>query len=396
MDLSTLKFILDNNDLGTVALVFLLYVVVVLTPLCGLLYVVYFLLTLPLRRKERARIFIDLLESGMAEGLSPEQALAISAPRPVRPLGKRFNTFASHLSAGLRLSQALDLVPNVVPPQVAAMLRAGERVGDVRKVLPACRVHLAGPLSQVRAAINYLVLIAFLVNPVAILVPLFISTRVLPRFFEIFSAMIPGASLPAFTRFVFGETRTFVLLQIIFLVVIMATLVVYIAGPRSQRWLNSFFPGAGDRLAFALPWKRKRLLRDFSSMLAILLDSGMPEAEAVTLAAESTANTAIIRRAETVRGLLRKGTPLPQAMSAMDNVGEFRWRLKNAVHRRRRFFDALQGWHEALNAKAFQQEQAAAQVTTSGLVLINGLFVGCVVLAVFLVLISLIQGATLW
>lgn len=396
MGLNTVKSILESNDPGTVLLVFALYVCLVLVPICVLLYIIYFLLTLPLRRKERTRIFLDLLELGLAEGLSPEQALAISGAQPIRPLGQRFNRFANSLGSGLRLSQALDLTPNVVPPPIAAMLRAGERMGDVRKVLPACRVHLNGPVSQVRAAINYLVLIAFVVNPVAIVIPLVIATRVLPKFQMIFSEMMSGANFPAFTRFVFGESGVFAVLQIGLLLLMAVALVAYVAGPRAQRWINQVIPNAGDRLAFALPWKRKRLQRDFSSMLSILLDNGMAEPEAVTLAAESTANSAMVRRAEIARESLRKGVKFAEAVSALDEAGEFRWRLKNAAHSRKGFYRALAGWHDALDAKAFQQEQSAAQVTTTAIVLLNGAFVACVVIAVFIVLISLIQGGTLW
>ena len=44
--------------------------------------------------------------------------------------------------------------------------------------------------------------------------------------------------------------------------------------------------------------------RDFSTMLAILLDSGVPEPEAVTLAADCTANRVFRQRAaRAVEGL---------------------------------------------------------------------------------------------
>ena len=62
----------------------------------------------------------------------------------------------------------------------------------------------------------------------------------------------------------------------------------------------------------------------------------------------------------------------------------------------RGFLSALNGWHEALDAKAFQQEQAAAQLTTTALVLFNGFIVACVVIGLFLPLVALIGAATLW
>jgi hypothetical protein len=57
---------------------------------------------------------------------------------------------------------------------------------------------------------------------------------------------------------------------------------------------------------------------------------------------------------------------------------------------------ALSGWHEALDAKAFQQEQTAAQVATTLLVLLNGAIVACFVIGMFVALIQLINNAILW
>ena len=54
---------------------------------------------------------------------------------------------------------------------------------------------------------------------------------------------------------------------------------------------------------------------------------------------------------------------------------------------------ALRGWHEALDAKAFQQEEATAHAVTSGLVIVNGIVVGLVVTAVFGVIITMINAA---
>ena len=54
---------------------FLLYILTVLAPTCALLYAVYFILTLPLRRNERARLFVDLLELGLSRGRTPEAAV---------------------------------------------------------------------------------------------------------------------------------------------------------------------------------------------------------------------------------------------------------------------------------------------------------------------------------
>jgi type II secretory pathway component PulF len=138
------------------------------------------------------------------------------------------------------------------------------------------------------------------------------------------------------------------------------------------------------------------LLRDFSTMLSVLLDADLPEPQAINLAAECTANHLITRRAETVTQQLERGVPLTDALAALDDGGEFRWRLANAAHGHGGFLRALAGWHEALEARAYQQEQAVSQLVTTSLVLLNGVFVALVAIGMFQMFTSVIERMVLW
>jgi type II secretory pathway component PulF len=382
--------------IGMMALAFVLFLFAGVVPICGISYVIYFLLTLPLRRNERARLFLDLLELGMQEGRTPETAITGASASRDRSLGVRFHLLAAYIEQGMRLSQALEQVPRVLPPQVRAMLSTGERIGDIRKVLPACRLLLRDSVSSVRGAHNYLILLAFAVTPFVVLVPLMLRAYVLPKFLEVFGQMLGGEMLPGFTRLVLGGSDIAMAIQIGIVGFIWLAALAYLGGPRLHGWIHRALPGTQDWLLIRLPWRRKRLQRDFSVMLAMLLDAEVPEAEAVSLAAQSTANLAIIRRANKVRALLQEGVKLPEAMRALDNSRELHWRLSNALGRGAGFVRTLTGWHEALDAKAFQLEQTAAQVTTTVLVLVNGLIVGSLLIAMFLLIIMLINQASLW
>src|SRR2546426_10043749 len=97
---------------------FLLYWVAGFLPACGAIYLIYFLLTLPMRRNERARFFLDLLELGLKEGRAPETAIIEAAASRDRSLGARFHLLAAYLAGGRRLSQGLDQVPRMLPAQV--------------------------------------------------------------------------------------------------------------------------------------------------------------------------------------------------------------------------------------------------------------------------------------
>ncbi|MGO8929014.1 MAG: type II secretion system F family protein [Limisphaerales bacterium] len=391
--------LLHSDPLQAIAglgLAFVVYLLLGLLPVCGAVYVIYFLLTLPLRRNERARLFLDLLELGLQEGRSPEAAVTGAAATRDRSLGVRFHLLAAHIEGGLRLSQALEQVPRLLPAQIRAMLKTGERIGDIRKVLPACRLLLRDSVSSVRSALNYLILLAFAITPAMFVGPIFIRVMVLPKFKEVFSGMLEGQQLPAFTRLVFEGNGISTAIQVGIVGIIWLATLAYVGGPRLHSWLNRAFPGAQDWMLCRVPWRHKRLQRDFSAMLAVLLDAEVPETEAVSLAAQSTANVAIIRRAQKVRALLQEGVKLPEAIRALDNSRELQWRLSNALRRGAGFVRALTGWHEALDAKAFQLEQSAAQITTTVLVLVNGLIVASFMIAVFLVLITLINTAALW
>jgi type IV pilus assembly protein PilC len=296
----------------------------------------------------------------------------------------------------MRFTQALERVPRLLPPQICAMLKTGERIGDIRKVLPACRALLKDGVSQVRGALNYLVLLAFAVTPFTVIVPLLLRVKVLPSYKAVFEGMLDGQLLPAFTRFVFATNGIGIIIQVAFLCLVWLAMFAYIGGPRLQRWIQYALPGVPDWASWQFPWRRKRLHRDFSAMLAVLLDANVPEVEAVALAGEATNNCMLRHRADRVRSLLVKGVKLPEAIHVLDNSKELSWRLTNALRRGSGFLCALAGWHDALDAKAFQLEQAAAQIATALLVLLNGLIVGSIVVAIFLALINILNGAALW
>jgi len=360
-----------------------------LTPLILLACAANFFVSLPLRRQERARFFLDLLETALQRGdLVEETLISISESRDRAP-GVRFHLLVAYIKTGLRLSEALERVPRFLAPKVAAMLRAGEAMGDLRKVLPACRQLVGDALSQTRGAVHYLIWMGFIFTPLALMVFSTLTVMVFPKFQEVLAAMSEGTS-PWFA--LVARHRDLMLWsQFAILGLFWLAAIIYVGGPR----LSSRF-GLMHRAAYRTPWKRKRMQRDFSKMLAVLLDAGMPEAQAMTLAADCTANEVFKQRAGRVVTMLSQGVKLTEAVQVLDDSGEFRWRLTNASHAHGGFMPALTGWCEALDAKAYQQEQSAALLTTSALVVLNGVFVCLIALAIFGSLAWLIEAAVLW
>lgn len=362
--------------------------------LAALAYLGYFCFSLPLRRRERARLFLDLAELGLSDGRSVEQTVRELGATADRALGRRFHRLAALLESGLSLDQALQRVPRLLPPSIVGMLRVGRETGDLPRILPACRQHLQDQVDTVSSAHHYLMLFALLVSPVWVATFSTLVVFVLPKFFAISEEM--GTSPPALMRSLAEHGAVLIASQTALLGVFYLAVLAYLGGPRFAAWVGRWCPGLPDRLAWLLPWKRKRLQRSFSSALAILLDAGVPEARALSLASESTANAVMRWRADAAVADLRQGAGLPAAVGRLDAAGEFRWRLENAMHGGTPFQTALDGWHDALSAQAFQLEQTAAQLVTTGLVLLNGLFVAGLAIGVFASLLNIIRGGILW
>ena len=379
------------NDFGIFLISFLWYAALILVPGGVFSVVLHFLLSLPMRRRDRALFFLDLVETVVQRGQPVEQAILSAAENQDRAIGVRFFMVAAHIEGGARLSEALEKVPSFLPPQVNAMIRAGEKLGDLRKVLPACREVLRVAPDTVRTTMHYMVAILLLFAPAAIFVISLLSLFVVPKFKDVAAGV--GLEVWPLTQFVFSLNDHFILVgfEALLFVVLLVVAAIYIGGPGLVRWFQFRNVPVVDWLTWCIPWKRKKLLRAFSAMLAVLLDCGVPEAEAIRLAGESTANEICRRRAQRVIAALATGAKLDEAVRAFDDTGEFHWRLTNATHAQGGFLRALRGWHEALDAKAFQQEETATHALTSGLVILNGVVVGLIAVGMFGMLVMLLR-----
>ena len=337
---------------------------------------IHFFLSLPMRRRDRTLFFLDLLETALARGQSVEHAILTAA------------------ESGLKPGEALERTPRFLPPQITAILRAGENLGNLKSVLPACRENLRVAPDSVHTTVHYMVALLMVFAPISIWLMSLLNVFVFPKFKEVAA----GMNVPLFpvTTFVLAYTPQMIFFEVVLFALLLISAAFYVGGPGFVRWFQYRSVPVIDWLSWQIPWKRKGLQRTFSAMLAVLLDGGVSEREAVRLAGESTANEICRRRAARVMSALEQGATLSEAVRAFDDSGEFHWRLTNATHvHGGGFLRALRGWHEALDARALQQQEAAAQTLTSSLVIVNGLIVALIATGLFGILIAILKGALL-
>ena len=353
---------------GDVSTLLLLVLVLEAGCVAGVVFLIHLCFTLPMRRTERARLFLNLLEGALKRGQSVEPAILSAAENHDRAIGVRFHLVAAHIEDGARLGEALEKVPSFLPPQVNAMILAGEKLGDLKKVLPACREVLRVAPDTVRTTMHYLmVAIGAAIRTRCHLADFVVVHYLLfPNSGDVAAGM--GLEVWPLALFVFALNDSgFYLVgfeAVLFLVLADGDGHLHRRAGLCQVVSNPRPPGGGlDRVADSV--EAEKLLRAFSAMLAVLLDNGVPEAEAVRLAGDCTANEICRRRSRNAR---RRGSTWKKArtsktqsarkpsMTAANSTGA----SANATHARNGFLKgALRGWHEALDAKAFQQEETA-------------------------------------
>jgi len=272
-------------------------------------------------------------------------------------------------------------------------LRVGRPLRNLSQILPACRHVLKDGSSQTQGAFHYLIILTFVITPVGFLLFGMFMVFIIPKYLEVFAGtgLHTASTGVLFLGFLHHYFDAIMVLQFTALFLIWLMVFIYLGGPRVTAWWPVL-----ERVHFWLPWRRRRMQRDFSSLLAVLLDAGVPEPEALKLAGEGAANAVFRNRTARAVADLGRGLSLPEAVQSVDDSGEFRWRLRNAAAGHGGFLRALAGWHESLDARAFQLEQAAAHGVTTALVLFSGLFVGAIAISVFMFFVASINQGVLW
>ena len=382
--------------IGSIAQMILAYatlVLVVFLPLAAVCYGFYFLVSLPLRRQERARILIDLLELQANQHYEPTQAIKELSRTKDPALGVRFHLLAGYLESGLSLSEALKRVPRLLPEPIVGSLTVGETLGSLSKVLPACQTHLTDAASTVRNVTNHLLLGLFVALPSLITLAIF-TFQVWPKI-QMIGADYNVQAIPLIQLVTSFLPKILVVLSVAYGLYYLGALF-YVGGPRFRRWLENGIAPFTHALALHIPWYRNRVLRNFSLMLGVLLDSGVAESEALTLAANASANQAFKRRVRHCNHALKNGETLERAIKNLDTTRELSWRLRLAARQPGGFQTALKGWWECLHTKARQQEQLSAQFFSVGMILLNGLIAATLSISTFHLITQIIEQGTLW
>jgi len=304
------------------------------------------------------------------------KALARDAPGPWRAL---LESTAEDVASGLSLHRAMQQHPRAFPAFYVSMVEAGQLSGQLPQALRSLSRFL---LEQERTkhSVQAALLYPAFMLAVGAAVLMFIFAFVLPRVVGLFEHA--GASLPL-------PTRALILLSSLASGYWWAAGGLALLGAYGLRWLYRLRTLKAHSLLLRPPLLRSLYLSRFLRALSLLLQGGLPVAEALELSGSASGNLALKERAREAAERLKEGAELSQALQ-----GGFPQVLVRLVHTGQQSGTLPQVLQEA--ADTYEQEatrrlQRAVALLEPTLILLMGSVVTFVVLGVLLPIFELNQ-----
>ncbi len=291
------------------------------------------------------------------------------------------------VEAGASLSEALRMHGRFLPPLYVSLIEAGEKSGNLAEALNQIAEH-SQKMASFRARMWEMFTYPIVVLCVAALIFLCICYFIVPTFAEMFTGLGGGASLPQPTRLVIGVSdflRAY--LPIILLVaaaLVTAAIFIWRAAPvrRVRDAVSLYFPLLGR-------FMRAAYTAQLAQTLGALLRSGMMLPRALELAAGTCRNSIMEKSIMKLRREVASGKKLSEAMfeyrvipyslAWMVSAGEQGGNLDESLFELSRFY----------SDEADHFMSTIFLLAEPLLFILMGLFVGLVLISLFLPLIQL-------
>jgi type IV pilus assembly protein PilC len=266
---------------------------------------------------EALTLFNQELAALLRSGLPIVQALDVLVDRQREPFFREvLEDIREQVRTGKDLSEGIASYPDVFPPLYAPTLLAGERTGELEKVVDRF-VRYQQLLGKARSqVVSALVYPAVLVGLSLLLIGV-MTVYVVPKFTEFFSAL--DAQLPLITRMTLGFSA-FVTGN--WPILLTAAVGIYFF---FSRWKATEAGGlALDHLKLRLPILgpifERLAFSEFSRSLATLLAGGMPMVVSLESAVGAIGNRYIRKQLDPLIGWVKEGMSLHEALTDTDST----------------------------------------------------------------------------
>jgi type IV pilus assembly protein PilC len=305
-------------------------------------------------------------------------------------LRKVIHKLADTVQGGSTFSDALTQHPKIFNKLYVNMVKAGELGGVMELVL----IRLADFQEKAQKLKNKVVSAMYypiIVLVIAIVIMAFLLVYIVPKFEQIFQDMLSGKPLPGLTQFVintskFVQEQWYLIIAAGVVVVVGYNLLVRV--PKGLAFVDAVklrVPLFGDLI-------KKGAISRFSRTLGTLVTSGVPILQALNITRETAGNVVLagaiqnvhdsVKEGESIVQPLEKSGVFPPMVVSMIDVGEETGQLPEMLLKVADVYD-----DEVDNTVA-----GLTSLLEPIMIVMLAVIVGTIVIALFLPLISIIQG----
>jgi len=229
-------------------------------------------------------------------------------------LGTVLVTLREQVTIGVQLHQAFAMFPRCFPPQIVAIVQAGEVSGHMPEAFESLSGYYEW-LDQLVGDIRQALIYPLMVSGAALALVLMLFTLVVPRFVTLLTDLSLG--VPLITRITITISNLLLHGWPVILGVAVATYVGVKMAMRSDR-----HAAALDRALMKLPIFGQLIgmfaLSRFTHNLGMLYRSGIPLLRGLEICKKLVGNRAIEQAIDDVRTRVSEGTPLSRGMAMHD------------------------------------------------------------------------------
>ena len=346
------------------------------------------------RRKVKPKIlmiFTRQLATLIDSGLPLLRGLNVLAKQERDSVLKNtINKLAESVQGGSTFSESLAQYPLIFNDLYVNMVKAGE-VGGVLELVLTRLAEFHEKAAKIKNKVAAAMVYPLIVMTMAIAIMGFLLVFIVPKFEAIFHDMLGDRPLPLITTFVITASRFVQAHWLVIVAFIFAVVAGYKFANRTAKGKATFdrvklrFPLFGDII-------RKTAISRFSRTLGTLVTSGVPILQALNITRETAGNMVIARAIGQVHEAVKEGESIVQPIEAsaafppmvisMIDVGEETGQLPEMLLKIADVYD-----DEVDNSVA-----AMTAALEPIMIVFLAVVVGTIVIALFLPLISIIQG----
>ena len=336
-------------------------------------------------------IFTRQLATLIDAGLPLLRGLTVLAKQEKDPvLNRTINSLADAVQGGSTFSESMAQHPRIFNKLYINMVKAGE-VGGVLELVLQRLAEFQEKAQKIKNKVVSAMAYPVIVLLIAVLIMLFLLAFIVPKFEQIFKDMLGNKPLPAITQLVIGASAFIKGQWYLLLGGAVGAGVAFkaLSGNPAGRQLL-------DRLALRLPLfgdlSRKSSISRFSRTLGTLVTSGVPILQALNITRDTAGNAIVAAAVTKVHDAVKEGESIVQPLEAsgvfppmvisMVDVGEETGQLPEMLLKIAEVYD-----DEVDNAV-----EGLTSLLEPIMIVMLAVIVGTIVIALFMPLISIIQG----